>query len=369
MLFTIAKNQILKELQLIQGVIEKKSTIPILTNLLMETGADHIKMVATDLEVGLRCKSQATVNKEGALTISAKKLYEIVRALPESDIKFEKIDNNWMSIECERSQFKIVGLPKEDFPSLPEFDFEKGLSLPADLLKDMIHKTSFAISEEETRYALNGALFIIQGKQISMVATDAHRLAWYKTKVEKELSAEEIRVIIPKKTVHQIRSITDNGEKEVIFGRSENHVFFKIGEKVLISRIIEGQFPSYEKIIPVDYDKEVHFPTKDFADAIKRVALLSNERSRAIKFYINPGKVEIRSSNPELGEACEILPVSYQGEKMNIGFNAQYIIDFLSVVEDKEVKFEMKDETSQGLLTPGEKHAYEYTYVVMPMRI
>jgi len=369
MLFTIGKNQLLKELQLIQGVIEKKNTIPILSNLLIEASADHIKMIATDLEVGLRCKIEATVNREGALTISAKKLYEIVRALPESDIKFEMINDNWMSIECERSQFKIVGLPKEDFPSLPEFDFGGGISIPADLLKEMIHKTSIAISEEDTRYALNGALFIIHGKKISMIATDAHRLAWFKTEVEKELSKEEIRVIIPKKTVHQIRSIVDNGEKEVIFGLSENHIFFKIEEKILISRIIEGQFPNYEKVIPVGNDKVVLFPTKDFADAIKRVALLSDERSRAIKFYINPGKVEIRSSNPELGEACEVLYVSYQGEKANIGFNAQYIIDFLNVVEDKEVKLEMRDETSQGLLTPVEKHPYEYTYVVMPMRI
>ena len=369
MLFTIGRNQLLRELQLIQGVIEKKNTIPILSNLLIETEADHIKMVATDLEVGLRCKSEATVNREGALTISAKKLYEIVKALPESDIKFEMIDDNWMSIDCERSQFKIVGLPKEDFPSLPEFDFGEGVSIPADLLKEMILKTSFGISEEDTRYALNGALLIIQGKKISMVATDAHRLAWFKTEAEKELSGEEIQVIIPKKTVHQIRSIVDNGEKEVIFGRSENHIFFKIGERILISRIIEGQFPNYEKVIPVDNDKVVIFPSRDFADAIKRVALLSNERSRAIKFYINPGKVEIRSSNPELGEACEVLYVSYQGEKVNIGFNAQYIIDFLNVVEDKEVKFEMKDETSQGLLTPAEKHSYEYIYVVMPMRI
>ncbi len=369
MLFTIGKSQMLKELQLIQGVIEKKHTIPILSNLLIETGADHIKMLATDLEVGLRCKSEATVNKEGALTISAKKLYEIVRALPESDIKFEVIDHNWMSIECERSQFKSVGLPKEDFPSLPEFDFGKGISIPADLLKEMIHKTYIAISEEDTRYALNGALFIIHGKQISMVATDAHRLAWFKTEGEKELSGEEIRVIIPKKSVHQIRSIIDTGAKEVIFGLSENHIFFKIEERILISRIIEGQFPSYEKVIPVDSDKIVLFPTRELADAIKRVALLSNERSRAIKFHINPGKVEIRSSNPELGEACEVLYVSYQGEKVNIGFNAQYIIDFLNVVEDKEVKFAMKDETSQGQLLLVEKHPYEYTYVVMPMRI
>jgi len=369
MLFTIGKNQIQRELHLIQGVIEKKNTIPILSNLLIETEADHIKMVATDLEVGLRCKSEATVNKEGAVTISAKKLYEIVRALPESDIKFEKIDNNWISIECERSQFKIVGLPKEDFPSLPEFDFAEGIPISADLLKEMIHKTSFAISEEDTRYALNGALFIIKGKQMCMVATDAHRLALFKTEVEKKLSDDEIRVIIPKKTVQQIKSIIDNGEKEVIFGRSENHVFFKIEDKILVSRIIEGQFPNYEKVIPVDSDKEVIFPTKDFTDAIKRVALLSDERSRAIKFYINPGKVEIRSSNPELGEACELLYVPYQGEKVNIGFNAQYIIDFLNVVEDKEIKFEMKDETSQGLLTLTEKHPYEYTYVIMPMRI
>ncbi len=369
MLFTIGKNQIQRELHLIQGVIEKKNTIPILSNLLIETEEKHIKMVATDLEVGLRCKSEATVNKEGSVTISAKKLYEIVRALPESDIKFEKIDNNWVSIECERSQFKIVGLPKEDFPSLPEFDFAEGIPISADLLKEMIHKTSFAISEEDTRYSLNGALFVIQGKQMSMVATDAHRLAWFKTEAEKNLSEDEIRVIIPKKTVQQIKAIIDDGGKEAIFGRSENHVFFKLEDKILVSRIIEGQFPNYEKVIPVDNDKVVIFPAKDFTDAIKRVSLLSNERSRAIKFYINPGKVEIRSSNPELGEACELLYVPYQGEKVKIGFNAQYIIDFLNVVEDKEIKFEMKDETSQGLLTPAEAHAYQYTYVVMPMRI
>lgn len=368
MQFSVKREPFLKELQLLQAIIDKKNTIPILSNLLLEAEAKQAKLIATDLEVGMKCRCQANVEKKGALTISAKKLYEIVRALPEAEINIEKLDNNWVLIKCQKAQFKIVGMPKEEYPSLPDYDFSRAVKLPASLVKDMISKTIFAATQEDTRFALNGGLMNLKANMLTMVATDAHRLCFFNCQLKESFSEDEIQVIIPKKALIELKSMIE-GEEEIAIGRSENHIFFKIGERILLSRLIEGQYPSYDKVIPKNNDKSLSLPTEQISAIIKRISLLSNERSKAIKLRFIPGKLEVSSNNPELGEAQEELEIAYEGEELTIGFNAQYLLDFLNVVEDSEVVLEMKDEASQGLLKPAEKHDYSYLYVVMPMRL
>jgi DNA polymerase-3 subunit beta len=370
MQFVINREPFLKELQLLQSIIDKKNTIPILSNLLLETAVEknEAKLIATDLEVGMKCRCQAKVKKGGALTISAKKLYEIVRALPEAEITIEQLDNNWISIVCQKAQFKIVGMPKEEYPSLPDYDFSSAIRLPSNLVKDMISKTAFAATQEDTRFALNGGFMNIKGDMLTMVATDAHRLCFFNYKMKKSVSKDEIQVIIPKKALLELRAMIEDAD-EIAIGRTENHIFFQIGERILLSRLIEGQYPNYEKVIPKDNDKSISLPTKDMAAIIRRISLLSNERSKAIKIRITQGKLEVSSNNPELGEAQEEIDISYKGEELIIGFNAQYLIDFFSVVDDENIVIEMKDEASQGLLKPAEEHDYSYFYVVMPMRL
>ncbi len=370
MQFAINREPFLKELQLLQSIIDKKNTIPILSNLLLEAEVEknEAKLIATDLEVGMKCRCQAKVKKGGALTISAKKLFEIVRALPEAEITIEKLDNNWISIMCKKAQFKIVGMPKEEYPSLPDYDFSKAIRLSSNLMRDMINKTAFAATQEDTRFALNGGLMNLKGDKLTMVATDAHRLCFFDHKMKETVSKDEIDVIIPKKALLELRSMIED-EDEIAIGRTENHIFFQIGKRILLSRLIEGQYPNYDKVIPKNNDKSISLPTKEIAAIVKRISLLSNERSKAIKLRITQGKLEVSSNNPELGEAQEEIDIAYQGEELIIGFNAQYLIDFFNVVDDKKIILEMKDEASQGLLKPAEEHDYSFLYVVMPMRL
>jgi DNA polymerase-3 subunit beta len=370
MQFAINREPFLKELQLLQSIIDKKNTIPILSNLLLqaEVEKNEAKLIATDLEVGMKCKCQAKVKKGGALTISAKKLFEIVRALPEAEITIEKLDNNWISIMCKKAQFKIVGMPKEEYPSLPDYDFSKAIRLSSSLMRDMINKTAFAATQEDTRFALNGGLMNLKGDKLIMVATDAHRLCFYDHKMKDTVSKDEIHVIIPKKALLELRSMIED-EDEIAIGKTENHIFFQIGERILLSRLIEGQYPNYDKVIPKNNDKSISLPTKEIAAIVKRISLLSNERSKAIKLRITQGKLEVSSNNPELGEAQEEIDIDYQGEELIIGFNAQYLIDFFNVVDDEKIILEMRDEASQGVLKPAEEHDYSFLYVVMPMRL
>lgn len=369
--FVVRKNDLLRELQLFQGIVERKNTIPILANVLMEAEGDGLEFLATDLEVGLRTRCAAAVSKSGSLTIPAKKFYEIVKALPESDVQIEKLDNNWVSVLSERFQSKIPSLPREDFPSLPETGGSRAVMLPRAQLRHMVEKTAFAITGEDTRYFLNGALFVLRPETMTLVATDGHRLAMVtvRREVKGKGQAEEARVIIPKKTLWELARLLSDQDGDVRFELGENHLFFGVGGRLLISRMIDGQFPAYERVIPKGNDKTIEFERERIAGAIRRVALVSNERSRAVRFNITAGTVEVLSSSPEFGEAKETLPVDYSGSAFQICFNAQYVMDFLGAVESEAVMFELKDEMSQVLMRPLGVEEYEYQYVIMPMRI
>jgi DNA polymerase-3 subunit beta len=368
----VRKTDLLRELQLFQGIVERKNTIPILANVLIEADGDQVKLLATDLEVGLRSRCAASVGKSGALTLPAKKLYEIIKALPETDIRIEE-NKNGVKVAADRFDSRMQTLPREDFPSLPDATGAFTATLPRDVMKQMVAKTQFAITGEDTRYFLNGALFILRADGMSLVATDGHRLALITVAREpgkgKEKGDEEERVILPRKTLLELGRLLAEGEGDIQYERGENHLFFDIGGRLLISRMIDGQFPAFERVIPKSNDKRVEFDRDRLTSAVKRVALLSNERSRAVKFAIDKGKVEIASSSPEFGEAKEAIVVDYDGPPVTICFNAQYVLDFLAVVETDSVGLEFKDEMSQAVMKPVGAENYEYTYVIMPMRV
>jgi DNA polymerase III subunit beta len=366
----VRKNDLLRELQLFQGIVERKNTIPILANVLMEANGDEVRFLATDLEVGLRSRCTASVAKSGALTLPAKKFYEIIKSLPETDIRIAE-DKGGVKVAADRFDSRMQTLPREDFPTLPEAGGAVSATLPRAAIREMVAKTQFAITGEDTRYFLNGALFVLRPDSMSLVATDGHRLALVNVPRDGKAGTEtdEVRAILPKKTLGELGRLLADGDEDIHYERGENHLFFDVGGRMLISRMIDGQFPAYERVIPKGNDKHIEFERDRLTNAVKRVALLSNERSRAVKFQIEQGKVDVTSSSPEIGEAHEMLPVDYSGAPMQICFNAQYVLDFLAAVSTDVVSFELKDEVSQAVVKPVGAEGYDYTYVIMPMRV
>jgi len=366
--FVTTKEDLLRELEVMQGIVEKKSTIPILSNIVIDAHKEKLELLATDLEVGIRTSCEAKVAKPGSLTLSARRLFDIVRYLPDAEVRVRSDEGNWAQITCQKARFRIVGLSRDDFPAMPEFDFNKGIPIERSLLIDMISKVLFAITTDETRYQINGTLMILSKRNLTLVATDGHRLAYVSGRLEKGASEEKIEVIIPRKTLQELARIGD-GEAEVLFGQKDNHVFFKLGKVVMSSTIVPGKFPDYEKVIPEGNDKLVKVDGAAFADVVRRVALLSSERSRAVKVALQKGSIEISSNNPEVGEAAESVDIEYSGGPLEVGFNAKYLLDFLQAMGPGTFILALKDEATQGLLRPVGLEGRDYRYVVMPMRI
>jgi len=365
----VHKNDLLRELQLFQGIVERKNTIPILANVLMEAKGDQIRLLATDLEVGLRSSCPAVIAKEGTLTLPAKKLYEIIKSLPETDVRIAE-DHNGVKVAADKFDSRMQTQPPQDFPAVPDPGGSAGAVLDASAIRSMVAKTQFAITGEDTRYFLNGALFILQPDAMVLVATDGHRLAHVVVpRASGPGPRDESRAILPRKTLWELARLLADDGGEVTYERSENHLFFGVGSRMLISRVIDGQFPAFERVIPKGNDRHIEFERERLTSAVRRVALLSNERSKAVKFGVEDGRVEVTSSSPEFGEAREVIPVEYDGGAMQICFNAQYVLDFLNVVDTDQVMLELKDEASQAVLKPVGAEGYDYTYVIMPMRV
>jgi DNA polymerase III subunit beta len=382
----VRKSDLLRELQLFQGIVERKNTMPVLANVLLRAEDGAAELVATDLDVGLRCRCAVqNVGKPGMLTLPAKKLFEIVKALPETDIRIEQ-DRTLVRVAAERFESKLSTLPAEDFPQLPEGGTPLA-TLRGEAIKQMIAKTMFAITGEDTRYYLNGALFVLRPESMSLVATDGHRLALITIEGETGVAAEE-KILLPKKALNELSRLlaagtgreekVEGGDEEatptgrgvpLTFERAENHLFFTLGDRRLFCRMIDAQFPAYDRVIPKNNDKSVEFERDRLMAAIRRVALLSNERSRAVRFTMAPGRVDVTSNSPDLGEAREELLVSYDGPEVQICFNAQYVSDFLTAVETDQVSLSFRDEMSQAVMKPVAPDGYDYTYVIMPMRV
>ena len=365
---SVRKNDLLRELHLFQGIVERKNTIPILANVLLEaTGEGNLQLLATDLEVGLRSHCEASITKQGSLTLPAKKIYEIVRALPETEIRITEDSKGAVKLSADSFSSRIQTLPKDDFPKVAEPTAVKQVSLPRDVLRTMVLKTYFAITGEDTRYFLNGALFILKDDSMSLVATDGHRLALTTTARNGE-GEEEARVILPKKTLLELSRLLSEGDGDVKYECGDNHLFFIINSRQLVSRKIDAEFPAYERVVPSGNDRRIEFDRDRLTSAIKRVALLSSDRLRAVKLNISTDVVKVTSSSPEVGEAVEPLTVEYKGEPLQICFNAQYVLDFLNVVDTDSIALKLKDEMSQAVMHPAGAES-DYTYVIMPMRV
>lgn len=367
--FQIAKQPFLKELQLLQGIIERKNTMPILANLLLRADNQGIELTASDLEVALRIKTEAEVKRPGTATIPAKKIFEIVRALPDlSMVTLKKLDNNWVEIRCGSAHFKLVGLPVEEYPSLPDVSDEKKIPLPAAVLKEAIRRVIFAIAQEDIRYAMNGALFRVEGNRLMLIGTDGHRLAYASTELQSKKISDPIDVIISRKALSELMKLLPEAEEEVQFGRFENFLFFQVDSHLLLSRNIEAQFPNYEKFISLHNEKMAAFNAVQLNKTIQRVAVLSNERSRAVEFNIGDGAAKLSSANPEMGEASDSVEIQYDGPPLKIGFNSVYLTEFLNATAAEEVVFELNTESTAALLKPKGTDQYDYRYILMPMR-
>jgi DNA polymerase-3 subunit beta len=364
------KADLVRELQFFQQIVERKNTIPILANVLIEATGNEISLLATDLEVTLRSRAEAAVSRHGAVTLPAKKLYEVVRALPDGDVNIET-DKGGTAVKVSGGQFssRMPTLPREDFPTITEPPGGTKAVIKGSALLQMIAKTQFAITGEDTRYYLNGALFVLKPDQMTFVATDGHRLALIHADRENAGKGEDLKAILPRKALAELGRLLADRDGDVLYERGENHLFFEIGPRLLMSRMIDGQFPAYEKVVPKHNDKHVEFERDRLANAVRRVALLSNERSRAVKFVIGKDSVEVTSSSPEFGEAREPIAVDYAGPEITICFNAQYVLDFLNAVESEIVALDLKDDVSQAVMKPVGVDGYDYTYVIMPMRV
>ncbi|HWW76601.1 MAG TPA: DNA polymerase III subunit beta [Pyrinomonadaceae bacterium] len=368
--FTISKTSLQKELGLVQGTVEKKNTIPALSNILIESvGEGTIRITGTDLDVTLRCETEAEIKTPGSMCVGARKLFEIARVLPDAPVSFRKDENNWASVKCERSNFRIAGIDRENFPEVPSFK-SAPVRMPASVFKSLIDRTIFAITLEESRYTLSGAKFMLGKAGAKMVTTDGHRLAYVERKdLGAATPSEEIDVLIPRKTLSELTKLTASFEGEIGLGADENHIYFEVGQRLLISRTLTGQFPNYEMVMPKANDKRAEFDTQSLGQAIRRVALMADDRSHAVRFQLKPGSLDISSQTAEEGEARETVTTEYDGEETEIGFNAAYLQDFLNVLGDGNVAFEFKDGNSQAQLRPASDDGYDYRYVVMPMRL
>lgn len=384
MSFTIHKREFLKGLSLIQSVTGRRTTLPILSHILIEWEKNSLYLTGTDLETGIREELSATVEQSGKASVSAKKLYEIVRELPEETIHIQKKENHWVTLQCGKSLFNLVGLDPDEFPSLPTFQDGYFSRVSTHLIKEMIEKTAFAASNEESRYHLNGILFLQKnqgpvpssteqgGKEIlRMVATDGHRLSLIDREGE-TIRGIEKGIIIPKKGVLEIKKIIgdrdEEGVMEIYFDQS--HGFFRFGKSLMVIRLIDGEFPEYEQVIPKGNDKKLVMERERMCGCLRRVSTMASERVEGIKVSLKKNSVEISSYHQDFGDAKEEVDVVYEGPPLEIGFNARYLIEALSVIDTDEVVMELKDEGSPGIIrSPSSKDSSHQLCIIMPMRI
>jgi DNA polymerase-3 subunit beta len=392
--FVIKQNVLKDELVFVQGIVEKKSTIPVLSNILIESvGENNIRIVGTDLDVTIRCEATADIKKPGSMCIQARKLFDIVRLLPDADVHFTKDETEWVKLTCGKSNFRLAGISREQFPEVPNFK-SAPMKLSADIFNHFIHNTAFAITNEQSRFTLSGAKFMIDGATARMVTTDGHRLAFIEKKLTTE-AADAMDALIPKKALMELTKIARDAKGEVSFGEDPNHIYFEVNGRLLITRKLSGTFPNYEMVIPKDNDKKAIFDAEEMKNAIRRVSLMADERTRSIRMTIRANEIEIGAQSSEEGEASEKVVADYSGEEVDVGFNSQYLQEFLNVVgageaevndrTEKEtngetvrvkesgsrlrIAFEFKDGNAQTQLNIAGDTNYDYKYIVMPLRI
>ena len=393
--FVIKQSVLKEELGFVQGIVEKKSTIPVLSNILIESvGENTIRIVGTDLDVTIRCEASADIKQAGAICIQARKLFDIVRLLEDGDVHFTKEDNEWVKLNSGKSKFRLAGVSRDTFPEVPTFK-SAPMKLSADIFNHFIQNTAFAITNEQSRFTLSGAKFMIDGATARMVTTDGHRLAYIEKKLGENASAEAMDALIPKKALMELVKISRDGKGDVSFGEDANHIYFEVSGRLLITRKLSGNFPNYEMVIPKDNDKRATFDAEEMKAAIRRVALMADERTRSVRMTIRPNEIEIGAQSSEEGEAHEKVAAEYDGEEVQVGFNSQYLQEFLNVAGSGEteaaetveketdgetvrvkesssrlrIAFEFKDGNAQTQMNVAGDKNYDYKYIVMPLRI
>jgi DNA polymerase-3 subunit beta len=369
----VSRQDLLRELTATQSVVERKTTIPILSNFLLEAEDDRITITATDLDQSIRTSCAAKVKKPGSCTIPARKLYDYIKLLGDGDISIKLLENHWVQIRAGRSNTKMVGMARANFPQVPEFPEGGVTKIPVGSLRTLIARTIFAISNEESRYTLNGALLILKAESLAMVATDGHRLAHIEKTAESfPAITGEKKTLIPRKALQELQSLLANTEAENIeFADDDSTLFFRIGHRVLTSRKLTGQFPNYEAVMPRDNNKFVIVRSQDLSGSIQRVAQFADERSGAIKMRLEQNEVKISSSSTEAGESEDTIETPYNFDPIVVGFNSAYLLDFLKAVGNEgEVRLEFKDAQSAGQMRPEDgSDEFRYRYIIMPMRI
>ena len=371
----IAREDLLTALQRVQGVVEKRNTMPILANILLEAKSDGLDVIATDLEIGMRGLYKAVVEDPGSVTFSARKLFEILKEVRDPEIEMTVSDTSWVTIRSGRSEFRVVGLPSQDYPTLPPIERDGLIPLPSSGLLELIRKTLFAVSEHDTRYVLNGLFIAVLPKNssratIRLVGTDGHRLALAEDEISADkgkLPSEATQVIIPKKAGNEIRRLLEENDSEPLIGFTKNMVIFRKSGLVLTSRVMEGTYPDYQKVVPKDHSKKMMVAREDFEGALRRVSLLSKDKSYAVKLTIERDRMYLFSSNPDMGEANEEIPVDFQGEGYSTGFNAKYLLEVLSVVGSDSLSLQMETPISPCLIQ--EQGNAKFKAVVMPVKV
>jgi len=406
--FKIKQSILKEELGYIQGVVERKTTIPVLSNILIESlGEGEVRIIGTDLDCTIRCDAEAEIIRPGAICIQARKLFDIVRALEHGDVHFKKEDNEWVTMKAGRASYRLAGVSRDQFPEIPSFK-STPLKLAADTFAYFIRNTAFAITNEQSRFTLSGAKFIIGDGSAKMVTTDGHRLAY----VERAIDDKEavMDTLIPKKALLELIKIS-RGVGEVAFGEDPNHIFFETEGRLLITRKLSGQFPNYEMVMPKDNDKSVVFDLEEMRSAVRRMSLIADDRNRSIRLNVREGEIEVSAKSAEEGEGTELVQADYSGEEIQLGFNWQYLLEFLTnaatgdvfltggesaaadaTVSDSEsaasangsaaataparegkaplrITFEFKDPNAQTQMSIAGETTYDYKYIVMPLRI
>lgn len=371
MKLTIKKEEFIRGLQRIQGIADKKTTMPILSNMLLSADSGGVEIIATDLELGQRGRYAAEVSTPGAITVSAKKMYEIVKELPEDDVHLHVEEGAWVRISSGHAQFKLVALPKDEYPALPDVPESGMITIDGSVLRDMIRKTLFAVGDNDTRYVLNGLYVQMKktksGLNIRMVGTDGHRLSLIDRVVEAEHADEA--VIVPKKAMLELRRLLEeeSGQnKPVSLGFSRNHALFKRDGLVMVTKLVDGNYPNYQQVVP-DNNKKVAVARDAIAHAVRRVSILAKEKTNAVKLQLEKNRLVLSTSNPELGEASEEMAVDYKGEPLAIGFNSRYLLDVFSAMDKETIRLELNDSLSPCVIV--EEGNESYKCVVMPMRV
>jgi len=362
MKFKVEKSIFLTGIQTVQNVITTKAALPILSNILLEIQQDKLRLTATDLDVGISCVIPVDTQEAGAITIPAKRFGDIIKELPADSVNISAKKNNQVTINTDSCEFKIMGLAKEEFPKLPEFQNKEAIKLDQATLKEMLVLTAFAVSFDETRYVLNGILFKINKNNLTLVATDGKRLAIVEKKLNQSID-KDIQIIVPIKTIHELnRNLKEEGELSVILGN--NQALFDLGQVTIISRLIEGEFPDYRQVVPPVSENKMGVNREQFLLAAKRAALLSTPDYQAVKLEVFKNKLVVSKSTPDVGESREEIPIEYKGKELAIGFNPGYLIDVLKNLRNDSLELELSDSDKPGVIrTDG------YVYIVLPMRL